>query len=114
MIYLGPYVRSLHAWRFQTLDPIDGPYVLNNDNYKIIESVHNAMVGHGGVERTLRKLQDLKLTWKNMRLDVKTYIRECPCCQKMSQIKMEILHLYLIGNNMKQIIPNKFKDNYPN
>jgi hypothetical protein len=46
------------------LAAIDGPYVLNNDNYKIIESVHNAMVGHGGVERTLRKLQDLKLTWK--------------------------------------------------
>jgi transposase InsO family protein len=72
------------------LAAIDGPYVINNDNYKIIESVHNAMVGHGGVERTLRKLQDLKLTWKNMRLDVKTYIRECPCCQKMSQIKVPI------------------------
>jgi RNase H-like domain found in reverse transcriptase len=43
----------------------NGPYVINNDNYKIIESVHNAMVGHGGVERTLCKLQDLKLTWKN-------------------------------------------------
>ena len=72
------------------LAAIDGPYVINNDNYKTIESVHNAMVGHGGVERTLRKLQDLKLTWKNMRLDVKTYIRECPCCQKMSQIKIPI------------------------
>jgi hypothetical protein len=36
------------------LAAIDGPYILNNDNYKIIESVHNAMVGHGGVERTLR------------------------------------------------------------
>ena len=34
------------------------------------------MVGHCGVERTLRKLQDLKQLWKNMRLDVKSYIRE--------------------------------------
>jgi hypothetical protein len=25
-----------------------------------------------------------------MQLDVKTYIRECPCCQKMSQIKIPI------------------------
>jgi hypothetical protein len=25
-----------------------------------------------------------------MRLDVKTFIRECPCCQKMSQIKVPI------------------------
>jgi hypothetical protein len=46
------------------LAAIDGPYVINNDNHKIVESLHNAMVGHGGVERTLRKLQDLKLTWK--------------------------------------------------
>jgi hypothetical protein len=38
------------------LAAISGPYVINNDNYKIIESVHNAMVGHAGVERTLRKL----------------------------------------------------------
>jgi Chromo (CHRromatin Organisation MOdifier) domain len=28
--------------------------------------------------------------------------------------EMEILHQYLIVNNMKQIIPNKFKANYPN
>ena len=49
------------------------------------------MVGHGGVERTLRKLHDIKQLWKNMRLDVKTYIRECkPCCQKMSQVKIPI------------------------
>ena len=72
------------------LSAIDGPYVINNENYTKIQSVHNSMVGHGGVERTLRKLQDLKQIWKNMRLDVKTYIRECPCCQKMSQVKIPI------------------------
>ena len=72
------------------LTAIHGPYVINNENYSKIESVHNSMVGHGGVERTLRKLQDLKQVWKNMRLDVKTYIRECPCCQKMSQVKIPI------------------------
>ena len=49
------------------------------------------MIGHGGVERTLRKLQDLKQQWKNMLLDVKTYVRECPCCQKMSQVKIPII-----------------------
>jgi hypothetical protein len=27
--------------------------------------------------------------------------------------RLEILHLYLIVNNMKQIIPNKFRDNHP-
>ena len=42
------------------LTALHGPYVINNENYTKIESVHNSMVGHGGVERTLRKLQDLK------------------------------------------------------
>jgi Integrase core domain len=35
----------------------------------------------------MHKLHLLKLRWPNMRLDIKTFIRECPCCQKMSQIK---------------------------
>jgi transposase InsO family protein len=73
------------------LSAIHGQYVINNENYQNISKVHNAMVGHGGVERTLRKLRDLNLSWNNMRLDVKTYIRECPCCQKMSQVKIPII-----------------------
>ena len=72
------------------LSAIDGPYVLNNEKHKIIDSVHNGMVGHGGVERTLRKLRDLNQSWNNMRLDVKTFIKLCPCCQKMSQVKIPI------------------------
>ena len=45
------------------LAAIDGPYVIKNENYIKIESVHNSMVGHGGVERTLRKLHDIKQLW---------------------------------------------------
>jgi hypothetical protein len=41
-------------------------------------------------KRTMHKLHLLKLRWPNMRLDVKIFIRECPCCQKMSQIKIPI------------------------
>jgi hypothetical protein len=33
-----------------------------------------------------------------MRLDVKTFIRECPCCQKMSQIEVPI-EAYKYENN---------------
>ena len=72
------------------LSAIHGPYVISDESYRQIGLVHNAMVGHGGVERTLQKLKNLNLIWKNMRLDVKTYLRECPCCQKMSQIKIPI------------------------
>jgi hypothetical protein len=69
---------------------IDGSYILSSEAYSHIDKVHNGINGHGGVERTISKLSDLKLSWKNMRLDVKTFIRECPCCQKMSQIKVPI------------------------
>ena len=72
------------------LSAIHGPYIISEEVYKQIGFVHNAMVGHGGVERTLQKLKNLNFIWKNMRLDVKQYIRECPCCQKMSQIKIPI------------------------
>jgi Integrase core domain/Integrase zinc binding domain len=43
-------------------------------------------MGHCTVERTLKKLGTLNQIWPNMRLDFKTYIRDCACCQKMSQI----------------------------
>ena len=64
--------------------------VIDDENNITIERCHNPMVGHGGVERTLRKIKDLKLSWPTMRADVKQFIRECPCCQKMSQIKTPI------------------------
>jgi transposase InsO family protein len=74
----------------EILAAIHGPYEILPEHYEQITLCHNAQLGHGGVERTLRKLKELKLNWPTMRLDVKTYIRECPCCQKMSQIKVPI------------------------
>ena len=64
--------------------------VIADDHNIIIADCHNPMVGHGGVERTLRKIKDSNRSWPTMRADVKQYIRECPCCQKMSQIKTPI------------------------
>jgi Integrase zinc binding domain len=72
------------------LASIDTPYVVSNDNYLMIGYVHDGVMGHGGVERTLKKLETLNQFWPNVRLDVKTYIRDCACCQKMSQIKIPI------------------------
>ena len=48
------------------------------------------MIGHGGVERTLTKLSQLvpkELHWHNMRKDVCTFIRQCPCCIFMQPSK---------------------------
>ena len=61
--------------------------VLSTEHYKAISSCHNSMLGHGGLERTVRKLKQLKLNWEAMRADVREFIRKCPCCQKMSHIK---------------------------
>jgi len=63
---------------------------LSNDEYAILSTVHNSTVGHFQVERTVKRLLRLNLKWKFLRQKVKKFIQECPCCQKMSQIKIPI------------------------
>ena len=55
--------------------------------YDKIKCFHSAAVGHHGVEKTIAKLKDADVTWKGMRDDVRTFIRRCSCCQKMSVLK---------------------------
>ena len=55
--------------------------------YHKIKQFHNATIGHHGVERTLKKIQESDMTWERMRKDVKKFIENCPCCQKMSALK---------------------------
>ena len=62
---------------------------------EIIEMCHNSMVGHGGVARTLAKLQSLEAEWPDMINHIKDFIRDCACCQKMSMVKIPInVHKY--------------------
>ena len=72
-------VSSLHVKQPTTLQ-----------QYEIIEKCHNATVGHGGVQRTLRNLQKQKHSWPGMKEAIKTFIKNCPCCQKMSAIKTPV------------------------
>jgi RNase H-like domain found in reverse transcriptase/Integrase core domain/Integrase zinc binding domain/Chromo (CHRromatin Organisation MOdifier) domain len=58
--------------------------------YKKISAVHNSGCGHFGLERTIERLSDLKITWEFMRQHVRHFIDHCPCCQKMSLIKIPI------------------------
>jgi transposase InsO family protein len=58
--------------------------------WKAIESCHNGLVGHHGIERTLGKLQASNHKWPLMRQHIGKFIKECPCCQKMSRIKIPI------------------------
>jgi hypothetical protein len=49
--------------------------------------VHNSVAGHHGVERTINKCTE---TLPFMREHIKKFIKNCPCCQKMSVIKVPI------------------------
>jgi len=58
--------------------------------YEVISTVHNSAAGHGGVDKTCKRLVELGLQWKGMRQRVRQYIKECPCCQMMSFIKLAV------------------------
>jgi len=63
------------------------------DKWEIIKQFHSAESGHGGVTRTMQKLVDKGHTWENMRTHVRHFIKFCPCCQKMDQMK-KVIHSY--------------------
>ena len=63
---------------------------LPRDTYKKISRIHNSDVGHFGVDKTLEKLKRTGIKWKNMRQDITKFVRKCPCCQKMSTLKLPI------------------------
>lgn len=56
----------------------------------ILGMFHNTEVGHFGVEKTMQKLLEKGYRWEYMRQHVKAFVRKCPCCQLMSQIKPAI------------------------
>ena len=83
--------------------------VLARDKHNLIARVHRTgkagekdvinMNGHGGVETTLSRLRRLldghpelqpEGGWPNIRQDVTTFIRKCPCCQKMALLRQQI------------------------
>ena len=68
-------------------------YEVPTDAWENISAVHNTESGHGGVERTLRKLDEKNLNWDKRTLHVKRFIKMCACCQKMDQIK-RVIHSY--------------------
>ena len=53
--------------------------------YSEIKAVHNALVGHNGVDRTLERLRVKGVVFKYQRKLVKKFIRECAWCQKFDE-----------------------------
>ena len=73
-----------------TVNYISDMIPIPNDKYRLITEVHNSQVGHRGLERTLQLLKQNHTEWPLMRQQVKQFIKNCPCCQKMSYIKYPI------------------------
>ena len=68
----------------------------SDDQLEALEMCHNALVGHGGADRTVAKLISLDHNWQYMRQHVKTFIRQCACCQKMDSVRVPIhVHHYV-------------------
>jgi transposase InsO family protein len=58
--------------------------------YQNISKVHNSLVGHFGVEKTLTRLIEGEQSWRGMRRHVRQFIRQCPTCQKLSDKKLAL------------------------
>ena len=63
---------------------------MSEEHLAWLQEVHNADIGHGGVDRTMDKLKKAGRVWPHMRDDVRKFIRQCPCCQKMSYVKAAV------------------------
>jgi len=76
---------------------LDG-FKIPTEVYKLIsKNCHNSQVGHFGVDITYQKLCQVEKNIvslcgdKPVKACVQAFIRQCPCCQKLSQIKTPIL-----------------------
>jgi hypothetical protein len=57
--------------------------VIPDDKYELIRQVHNQLVGHRGVLRTVQYLRHQGHNWPEIRTHVGAFIQHCPLCQKL-------------------------------
>ena len=65
-------------------------YKPSPSQYSKIGMLHNTVVCHYRLERTLKRFKDLKDTWEYRRQHVRYFTDYCPCCQKMNMLKIPI------------------------
>ena len=61
---------------------------LTPNQQRVIASVRTLFVGHFGLEHALKRLKEIGETWEFQRQHVRHFIDRCPCCQKMSMLKI--------------------------
>ena len=67
------------------------------ENNDIIRNVHDIrLAGHQKIFKTLKRIQE-KTTWKNIKANVKKYVKNCPICAmgKRDRSRKERLHQFL-------------------
>ena len=89
-IVLPPRIDVVNATDIQQAGVLEETRI--HDLHTTMKLVHGLLPGHHGVERTLTKLIGYlksinQQPWKGLRSDVARFIRQCPCCQKMSNLK---------------------------
>ena len=74
-----------------TLSALQPKQHLSDEVYDKIAAIHNSSVGHWGQAKCIAKLNDPSVTDRM----IYTFIRQCPCCQVMSRLKVQIkTHLF--------------------
>ena len=62
------------------------------ESVDILKKIHNDIEGHHGISRTIRKIRELQLVWPGFQKEVKTFIRNCPMCQKIKRTDIPVVH----------------------
>jgi transposase InsO family protein len=78
---------QVNDWEEVNPDP---HFKIASDKYALMRNVHNHIIGHHGINRTIDKLKMQGHIWKSMRADVQQFVSSCPGCQKMRHIKRQI------------------------
>lgn len=55
----------------------------NGNHVDVMKSFHNCYVGHHGVSRMMKILEEANIKWPNMRRDVTQFVKNCLVCQKI-------------------------------
>jgi transposase InsO family protein len=59
--------------------------------HTLISQFHNPMVGHLGLQKTCALLAGAGHKWRGLKRDVRLFIKQCPLCQKLSQVKPVVI-----------------------
>jgi hypothetical protein len=63
---------------------------LTPEDGRIISQYHNAIIGHGGIDRTYELMKISHNNIRYLKSKIHEYIKLCPLCQRLSEIKYPI------------------------